>query len=134
MLSIPLPAPDITRDALQALFDQAYWERFAVELPEIRAVLVNLHSAVIGRRPQIALRALAGTGQAATLDEAQTGERTVWFEDGWHATPIFSRTKLPLDAELVGPAVIEQLDATTLVAPGDRLRLDALGNLMIEVA
>ncbi len=33
-----------------------------------------------------------------------------------------------------GPAVIEQLDATTLVEPGDRLRLDALGNLMIEVS
>ncbi len=44
MLSIPLPSPAITREALQALFDQAYWERFAVELPEIRAVLVNLHT------------------------------------------------------------------------------------------
>jgi N-methylhydantoinase A len=133
MLSIPLPSPAMTREALQALFDQAYWERFAVELPEIRAVLVNLHTAVIGRRPQIALRALAGTEQAATLDLAQTGERQVWFEDGWHATPIFSRTKLPLDAGFAGPAVIAQLDATTLVAPSDRVRLDELGNLMIEV-
>jgi N-methylhydantoinase A len=133
MLSVPLPSPAITRDALQALFDRAYWERFAVELPEIRAVLVNLHTAVIGKRPQIDLRALAGTAQAHTLALAQTGERRVWFEDGWHDTPIFSREKLPLDVQLAGPAVIAQLDATTVIEPGDRARLDPLGNLVIEV-
>ncbi len=38
MLSVALPSPAITRDALQTLFDRAYWERFAVELPEIRAM------------------------------------------------------------------------------------------------
>ena len=133
LLSVALPSPTLTLDALQALFDRAYWERFAVELPEIRAVLVNLHTAVIGRRPQIDLLALAGTAQAATLAEAQTGRRRVWFADGWHDTPIFSRTRLPLDAQFAGPAVIEQLDATTVLEPGDLARLDALGNLVIEV-
>jgi N-methylhydantoinase A len=133
LLSVALPPPTLTLDALQALFDRAYWERFAVDLPEIRAVLVNLHTAVIGRRPQIDLRALAGTAQAATLEEARTGRRRVWFADGWHDTPIFSRTRLPLDAELPGPAVIEQLDATTVIEPGDLARLDLLGNLVIEV-
>jgi N-methylhydantoinase A len=133
MLSVALPSPAVTRDALQILFDRAYWERFAVELPEIRAVLVNLRTAVIGRRPQIDLRALAGRAQAATLAEAQTGDRQVWLDEGWHATPIFSRTRLPLEAQLTGPAVIEQLDATTVIEPGDLARLDALGNLVIEV-
>jgi N-methylhydantoinase A len=133
LLSVALPSPTLSLDALQALFDRAYWERFAVELPEIRAVLVNLHTAVIGRRPQIDLRTLAGTAQAATLEEARTGRRRVWFTDGWHDTPIFARTRLPLDAQLTGPAVIEQLDATTVVEPGDLARLDPLGNLVIEV-
>jgi N-methylhydantoinase A len=41
--------------------------------------------------------------------------------------------RLPLDAKLAGPAVIEQLDATTVVAPGDRAQLDPWGNLVIEV-
>jgi N-methylhydantoinase A/oxoprolinase/acetone carboxylase beta subunit len=35
---------------------------------------------------------------------------------------------------LTGPAVIEQLDATTLVYPGDRLTVDAAFNLLIETA
>ncbi|MEM7023438.1 MAG: hydantoinase/oxoprolinase family protein [Pseudomonadota bacterium] len=133
MLSIALPSPTITRQALQGLFDRAYWERFAVELPEIRAVLVNLHTAVIGRRPQIDLRALAGTGQARSLDQAQTGERRVWFEDGWHLTPVYRRPRLPFEASVSGPAILEQLDATTVVAPGDTASLEPLGNLVIEV-
>jgi N-methylhydantoinase A len=133
LLSVALPSPTLSLDALQALFERAYWERFAVELPEISAVLVNLHTAVIGRRPQIDLRALAGTAQAATLAQAQTGRRRVWFADGWHETPVFSRGALPLDAEIEGPAVIEQLDATTVVEPGDLARLDSFGNLVIEV-
>jgi N-methylhydantoinase A len=44
ILTVPLPGTDVSRDALQKLFDRVYWERFAVELPEIRAVLVNIHT------------------------------------------------------------------------------------------
>jgi N-methylhydantoinase A len=133
LLSVPLPADDLTVDRLQQLFERAYWERFAVELPEIRAVLVNLHTAVVGKRPGIALRALAGTAQAASLADAQTGERLVWFPQGWRATPIYERARLPLDAQIAGPAIATQLDATTLIEPGDVARLDGLGNLVIEV-
>jgi N-methylhydantoinase A len=104
-----------------------------VELPQIRAMLVSLHTAVIGHRPQFDVRVLARTDQARMLEEARTGRRCVWFERGWQATPIFSRTKFPLDAEFLGPAVVEQLDAITPVEPGDLARLDALGNLVIEV-
>jgi hypothetical protein len=35
---------------------------------------------------------------------------------------------------LLGPAVIEQLDATTLLFPGDHAALDPAGNLLIELA
>jgi len=33
----------------------------------------------------------------------------------------------------VGPAIVEQLDSTTVIEPGDRVRVDALGNLEITV-
>ena len=41
----------MTREELQQAFEKAYWERFAVALDTIPAVLVNLHTAVIGARP-----------------------------------------------------------------------------------
>jgi N-methylhydantoinase A len=96
-------------------------------------VLVNLHTAVIGARPEIDLAALAGTERAPTLKAAKTGERRVWFADGWHQTPIYARDKLPTDAAFSGPAILEQLDCTTVIEPADKVRQDALGNLLITV-
>jgi N-methylhydantoinase A len=41
---------------------------------------------------------------------------------------------LPLNSEFLGPAILEQLDATTVIHPGDRAQVDALGNVIIDVA
>jgi N-methylhydantoinase A len=62
ILTVPLPGPEVSRAELQTLFDRAYWDRFGVELPEIRAVLVNLHTAVIGLRPRLDLKVLSNRG------------------------------------------------------------------------
>src|SRR6185295_6334922 len=62
MLTVSLPGPEVTRDQIQTLFDKAYWDRFGVELPEIRAVLDNLHTAVIGLRPRLDLKVLYDRG------------------------------------------------------------------------
>jgi N-methylhydantoinase A len=40
---------------------------------------------------------------------------------------------LPLDAAFDGPAILEQLDCTTVVEPGDHVALDKLGNLLISL-
>ena len=74
------------------------------------------------------------TERAATLKAARLGERRVWFSDGWHPTPIYARDRLPRDAAFEGPAILEQLDCTTVIEPGDRLAQDKLGNLLITVA
>jgi N-methylhydantoinase A len=42
LIRIPVPRADVTREELQALFEAAYFRRFQVSLPEIRAVVVNL--------------------------------------------------------------------------------------------
>ena len=134
ILTLALPRLQVTKDELQRLFEAAYWERFGVELPEIRAVLVNLHTAVIGLRPRLDLTLLArADGRAADLQAARNGMREVWFEGGARATPVYQREKLPLDAVFTGPAVIEQLDCTTVIEPHNRVELDALGNLLVEV-
>jgi N-methylhydantoinase A len=57
----------------------------------------------------------------------------VWFEGSWHDTPIYARERLAVGTRFDGPAVVEQLDSTTVVEPGDRVEVDALGNLIITV-
>ncbi len=133
ILSFGVERPDIGVEGLRKAFAVAYDRRFGIELAEIPPVLVNLHTAVIGVRPEVSLAALAATERAPTLKAAQTGERRVWFTDGWRQTPIYARDRLPLDASFEGPAILEQLDCTTVVEPGDRVTQDKLGNLLIAV-
>lgn len=135
IINVPLPSAEPTRATLQHLFGTAYFARFKVELPEISANLVNLNTSVIGARPDIDLsRLIDPAGRAARLDDARLETRPVWFDGKWHDTPVYAREKLPLDAAVNGPAIIEQMDATTVLEPGDVARSDRDGNLIIEIA
>ena len=133
-LSGPVPGTAVTREQLQEAFEAAYWARFEVALPEIHAVLVNLNTAVIGRRARVPLAALAEAGGAPGVAPGEpTATRQVWLAGGWRETPIYRRGQLPPGATLAGPAIVEQLDTTIVIEPGDRVSVDPLGNLMIEV-
>ena len=134
LLNVPLPSADVSRETIQELFEKAYFARFKVELPEIRANLVNLNTSVIGERPALDLSSLIDpAGRASKLEEALSKRRPVWYDGVWHDTPVYDREKLPLDAVITGPAILEQMDATTLIEPGDRATSDADGNIIIEI-
>ena len=134
ILNFPVQETRLSREGLQSAFEKAYWDRFEVELPEIRAVLVNLHTAVIGRRKPVPLAALmSAKEQKNTVDECRTGSRKVWFESGWQETPIYNREFLPVKAKFNGPAVIEQLDTTIIVEPENQVEVDLEGNLIISL-
>ncbi|TPN17049.1 hydantoinase/oxoprolinase family protein [Mesorhizobium sp. B2-1-3] len=134
IINVSLPSSSVTRQELQALFEKAYFARFKVELPEIRANLVNLNTSVTGVRPAIDLsRLIDPAGRAKTLDEARREIRPVWYSGRWHDTPVYTREELPLDAVIEGPAILEQMDATTVLDPGDRARSDADGNIIIDI-
>ncbi len=133
ILPVAIASAAVTIAELRATFAAAYWRRFGVELPEIRPVLVNLHTAVIGKRKPVSLRAIAGALPKATLAEARRTTRPVWFEGGWVDTPIYGRELLPANARFDGPAIVEQLDCTTVIEPGNRVELDAIGNLIVSV-
>ena len=134
ILNFPVHETKLTRESLQTAFEKAYWNRFEVELPEIRAVLVNLHTAVIGRRKPVPLTSLiAETEQKTQIEDCKTGIRQVWFESGWQETPIYKRESLSLKASFKGPAIIEQLDTTIIVEPDNKVEVDLDGNLIISL-
>ena len=134
ILNVPLPSADPGRDLLQRLFEEAYFARFRVQLPEIRANLVNLNTSVVGVRPAVDLsRLIDPNGRAGILEGALREIRPVWYDGGWRETPVYAREKLPLDAVIKGPAILEQMDATTVLEPGGWASTDADGNIVIEV-
>lgn len=133
LLRVPLPNATPSRAELQTLFEEAYFRRFQVMLPEIRPALVNVNTSVIGRRPEVDLALLIDKAERrGALAEAQTGTRPVWF-DGWVDTPIYWRDYLPADAQLIGPVIVEQMDCTLVMEPGDTAVQDADGNLIVTL-
>jgi N-methylhydantoinase A len=74
------------------------------------------------------------------LHEAQVGARQVWFSGGdtglaggFIDTPVYKREWFPQGIRFAGPAIIEQLDCTTVVDPGAEVALDAIGNLIVTL-
>ena len=132
VLTVPLPRTTFERAELRTAFEKAYRERFDTELGEMRCLVVSLRTAVVGRRRPVPLDGLRATTGGEGARPAAT--RPVWFEGGWRDTPVYRRDQLVPGTALAGPAIVEQLDSTTVVEPGDEVRVDRLGNLEISVA
>ena len=134
LLRVDLPRPVVDRATLQVLFEEVYFKRFRVRLEDIRVNLVNANCSVIGMRSPLDLSTLIDpSGRCATLAEAETARRQVYVSGGWRDVPVYWRDHLPIDFELQGPAVIEQMDTTTLIGAQDRATGDAHGNILIGI-
>lgn len=119
----------ITAEKVRQAFEKSYQLSFSRLLPGIPVRIVNLRTTAIGVRPPFDLAALAPEG--GSLATADRGERPVWFAGGWRQTRIWDRLSLPVGADIVGPAIIEQDDATTVIDPGLLAKVDRLGNLLV---
>jgi N-methylhydantoinase A len=94
--------------------------------------LVNLRIAAIGavRRVGTATAAAAESEAAA----APSARRPILFteEEDFVDTSVYDRRLLAPGTVILGPAVIEEFDATTLIWPGQNARVDAVGNILID--
>ena len=139
LLQVPLASASMTAADIKATFEEVYFNRFRVRLPEIRAQIVNVNTSVTGRRPEVDLGGLIdNAGRAGSVAAAQTGSRPVWFDgagtdSGWQDTPVYAREKLPLDTQISGPAILEQMDTTILIEPQDNAVSDEAGNILVTV-
>ena len=132
VVRVPLGTATPTEHELRSGFETVYWNLFKVALPEIQARIVNVNTSVVGVRNPVDLSRLIdpeNQGQSVV----PTGHRQVVFDGTAHQTPIYWRDHLPPDAALSGPAIIEQLDTTVLLPPGDQVTSGADGNLIIHI-
>ena len=114
-------------------FDELHKERYGRGSPEEPAEIVTIRSTVTGvlKKPRLARIARGG---AKPLAEARTGERRVFFPGaGWVKTPTFRRDALKAGNRVAGPALVEEHASTTVLAPGDTLRVDPHGNLVVTI-
>ncbi|MGE0649293.1 MAG: hydantoinase/oxoprolinase family protein [Alphaproteobacteria bacterium] len=119
--------------AIFSLFHQRHAEEYGYTLPEDMAELeiVNARVSAEGLReapPKLVFStAMNGTPSAI-------GRRPVFFDDaGWVETAIWRRETLPVGHVVEGPAIVEQTDTTTLIAPGSRATVDPQLNLLCTI-
>ena len=121
----------IDRGQISAAFEARYKSVFGTPLSGIPIRVLNLRVSVIGVRPNFDLHLLAPDNQQ-TIDTAVRGARPVWFDGGWTEATIYERLRLPVGAEIKGPALLEQLDTTIFVEPDLVGKVDDFGNLVIS--
>jgi N-methylhydantoinase A len=95
--------------------------------------IVNVRLTALGEPDPLTPPTLKPAGRPEP-DEARVGERPVYFDEAgdFVVTPIYRRERLLAGHLLNGPAVVEQMDSTTVVLPGQHALVDAHANLIVE--
>ena len=110
--------------------ERAYSRRF-----EGRVQLVNVHIEAVGLSPGLTHPLLA-TGsrspQAASVGEVEVVFARAGGGFERHLSTAYDRKRLLAGNRVEGPAIIEQLDSTTVVPPGVVATVDPIGNLLLE--
>ena len=119
---------------LRERFDRAHEQLFghSAKGEPVEAVNYRVRSTV--RVPKFSMKRYDQASGPA--DAAKVDEREVYFDrqSGMTATPVFDRALLSPGHEVVGPAIVEQLDSTTVIYPGQRAVVDDYRNLVISTA
>lgn len=118
----------LEREAIGMAFENAYRTAFGRTLAGIAVRIMNVRYARIGVRPKFELAVLAPT---ATHMPDALGKQAVFHAGQWCNAIRFARLDLPVNANVDGPAILEQADTTIWLEPGFRGKIDALGNLLI---
>lgn len=139
-VTVPLSGTSFTsadRQPVAARFHELHRLLYGHSAPEealeLVAVRVTVHRAVEKGRSLVTAHVAQPENQRSaspyTQRQAYMGER-----HGFMDTSLYRRSELTPGAELDGPAIIEEAASTTVVLPGDRLRVVSTGELVIEIA
>ena len=134
-LTVPCPMPPLSKDDLalmRARFDTVHEQNSGHKAETEPVELVSLRLISLGMVPQAKLS--PGRVSGRRVEEAMTGTRRVFFgnEHGMLNTQVYSRDALEPGHRLSGPAIVEQLDTTTVIHPEQEVTVDDYRNLIMS--
>ncbi|RLV55080.1 hydantoinase/oxoprolinase family protein [Aeromicrobium phragmitis] len=136
---LPVEVPEgheFARDGVDAVVDafhDAHERVYGYRSPEAAVEAVTFRVEAHGVAPRVELtRSPAATSH---VSEAVIGTRETCFDphSGYQAVDVYDRALLGPGHRIAGPAIVEQMDTTTVLLPGDVLVVDELRNLVIEI-
>ena len=112
-------------------FDEEHTRLFTFAL-DAEHELVNLRAAVTGRPPNVVAPALEQGGPDPSAARYDTTR--VYVDGAWTEAGLYDRAALRAGNVVEGPAVVTEMDSTTLVLPGHVGTVDAVGTILITPA
>ena len=135
-LPVALPEGPINPATLTALeegFLAAHKQRygFVAEGETIQLVTFRVEASGFVPKADLKPQPLGEADASAAI----IGRREVWFPEigDFTSCPIYDRIKLGAGNRIEGPAIVEQMDATTVIPPGSRVHVEPYLNLIMEV-
>ena len=132
---MPVPEGTYSQEWSAALADRfhaAHEKAYGFRVDDEPVELVNLRSTAVGKIRRPGMKRIDGTG--GTVRDAVKSTRPVYFDPtvGYVDTTVYDRSKLPPESHFEGPAIIEEVDSTTVVLPGWSVEVDQFANLKIS--
>jgi N-methylhydantoinase A len=116
---------------LRSAFDEEHRKMFGHTAPQEPVEIISYRVRGIGRVPPVELPKFAPTG--APLAGAVREMRVARFNGANIECPVYQREKLDVGATFSGPAIVDQLDCTSVIPPGQHVRVDEYRNMIITI-
>jgi N-methylhydantoinase A len=133
-VKVPIPEGELTEDTIKEVvhrFHDLHEKNYTFKLEESPTEIVNLHLTAFGTVDKPELQKLEESDES--VESAVKEMRNVFYEEiGWTETNVYHRNLLAPDMEVQGPAIVEETSATTVLYPGQTLKVDQYGNLIID--
>ena len=130
---------DFTEDELEAKglalltdqFDGEHEQLFTFKLDDGHEILM-IRAVAKARASDIAERQIGETG--LSLEQCIIAPSRFYYGGDWYDANIYDRNKLNTGLQVTGPAIVGEMDSTSVVLPGFVAEVDAVGNLLINPA
>ncbi len=130
---LTIDADLLTKDGIEGIlarFDEEHLRLFTFNMDTPHEI-VNLRAVAMGEAPALPANELPkGNGDPSA---AKIRDHTMWMDGEERAGVIYDRAKLKQGDIIPGPAIITEMDSTTLVENGCTATVDPVGNIMINL-
>ena len=119
---------------LVGLFHERHHELFGHSSPDAEVEFITLWTTAIGPMAKTAMREIAeGTSDGR---RAYKKDRRAYYAElgGYVDCPTYERSLLGANDAITGPAIVEQMDTTIVLPPGQTGSVDRFGNMMVRVS
>ena len=131
-LSIEFSQDELAKSGLALLknqFDDEHTQLFTFALEEGHEIVMirAIATATGGKLPAVELKR-----EVKPLTQCKLADSKIYYEGTYHDTPIYDRNLLAKDTCIQGPAIVSEMDSTSVILPGYWAKVDKIGNLLIH--